>query len=348
MSEAPLFERFRAVVCDLDGVVYHGPTAVPGAPAALRDLGRRLPVVYATNNASRPPSAVAQHLTALGIDTEAASVVTSAVAGARRLAASFEAGSAVLAVGGPGVAQALEQENLRPVAASQIERDDEGVPQNLPRAVLQGYGPDIRAMDLATTAHAVQAGATWVVTNTDRTLPTAAGIAPGNGTLVAAVRAAVDVDPDVVGKPGPAMYELAAEVAQVPAADAVGVGDRLETDTAGARAAGMTAAHVLTGVHGPADVASAPPELRPDLLLQDLAGLLEPYHQVVQVGDRFCCAESAAQVRDTDQPGDVQVEVTGEGITAVRAVVALAWSMVDAGVCDAEAVARLVRSSVGS
>lgn len=345
MTDQPLWRRFRAVVCDLDGVVYHGPEAVPGAADALNTISARVPVVYATNNASRAPSVVAEHLRELGILTDADQVITSSVAGARCIADRLGAGSAVLSVGGPGVSAALEQHGLRPVAPSDVVRNISGVPQGLPQAVLQGYGADVRADDLALTAYAVQGGALWVATNTDRTLPTAAGIAPGNGTLVAAVQAAVEVEPIIIGKPGPAMYELAATVAGVPAGAAVGVGDRLETDTAGARAAGMVAAHVLTGVHDAADVAGAPPELRPDLLVDDLSGFLDEYEPAVAEGSGFVCGHSAAR---PGAHGSARIEVSGDGITAVRAAVALAWSLVDDGSVDTDGAADLVRSSVGS
>lgn len=258
-------ESYDGLVCDLDGVVYRGPAPVPHAVASLTGAGKL--VVYATNNASRPPADVAHHLRSLGLSATDDDVVNSSQAAAWVLSDLVEAGAAVLCVGGEGVPLAVSGAGFRVVT--------EATPTVA--AVVQGYGPDVRARDLAEAAYAVQQGALWVATNTDGTLPTDRGVAPGNGSLVAAVGRAVGREPDrVAGKPQTPIYELAAERVSAPIERLLAVGDRLDTDIAGANALGMDSLLVLTGVDDVASAVLAPPELRPTRVASDLRVLLDP------------------------------------------------------------------------
>ncbi len=308
-----LVDEFDAVVCDLDGVVYTGPVAVDQAVDALNALP--LPVVYATNNAARTPGDVAAHLRDLGITVSDELVLTSSLAAARELSDVLPSGATVLAVGGEGVGAALRAVGLVPVLPG-----DEGEVA----AVLQGYGPKVTAADLGAAAAAIRAGARWVATNDDLTLPTERGPAPGNGSLVGAVRPAVDVDPEVVGKPHPPIYVLAARAVGADAARTLAVGDRLETDIAGAHATGMAGALVLTGVHGVADAAAAPPGQRPTYLLTDLRDLLAAYPAARVEGEWFHRGEARARCTDT-------LETEGQGIDVERAALDAVWAAVDAG-----------------
>jgi len=183
-----LVDGYDGVLLDLDGVVYLGPVAVDGAPealAALRERGVR--TGFVTNNAARPPAAVAEHLTEIGVPATAQDVVTAAQAGARLLADRFDPGARVLVVGGEGVRQALDEVGLVGVASA----DDD------PVAVLQGWGVDLTWAHLIEAAVAINRGAWWVATNIDPTRPTDRGLVPGNGAAVAAVQMAVAVPPEV-------------------------------------------------------------------------------------------------------------------------------------------------------
>ncbi len=265
-----LCEGYAAVVCDLDGVVYRGPSAVPHAVAALAELP--VPVVYATNNASRTPADVVRHLGELGLSTSVDSVVTSSQAAAWLLGRDGSAsGEPVLGIGGPGVAVALEEAGYVPVARAA----ESGRPVV---AVVQGYGAEVTAADLAEAAYLVEGGARWVATNTDATLPTDRGVAPGNGTLVAAVARAVGRQPDAVaGKPEPPLYLLAADRLGLGPDRILAVGDRLDTDIEGAVRAGTDSLLVLTGVDDAEAVLHAPPERRPTFVAPDLRWLhLDP------------------------------------------------------------------------
>lgn len=308
-----LVDDFGLVVCDLDGVVYTGPVAVDHAVGVLNALP--VAVVYATNNAARTPSAVADHLRDLGIEAAEDRVLTSSLAAARELAGTLPSGATVMAVGGPGVGAALRSVGLNPVMPG-----DEGEPV----AVLQGYGPAVTAADLGSAAAAIRAGARWVATNDDLTLPTERGPAPGNGSLVAAVRHSVDGDPEVIGKPHPPMYTLAARAVGVEPTETIAVGDRLETDIAGAHAAGMAGALVLTGVHGAADAAAAAPDHRPTHVLADLRDLLSPYPSSEVEGEWFHRGDARSRCTDT-------LETQGQGIDAIRAALDAVWAAVDAG-----------------
>lgn len=264
-----LVDRYDAIVCDLDGVVYRGDPAVPHAVESLAATG--VPIQFATNNASRPPREVADHLRRLGLDIADDSVATSSQAAAWVLTRHLEPGAAVLAIGGEGVAEALRESGFVPVTSV----DDE------PAAVVQGYGPDVSATDLAQAAYAVQRGALWLVTNTDHTLPTADGYAPGNGALVLAVGAAVGRGPELVaGKPDEPLYLMCAERLGVPPNRVLAIGDRLETDIEGAHHAGMDSLLVLTGVHGVRDALDAAPQSRPTWVARDLRALLADVDEV--------------------------------------------------------------------
>lgn len=288
--------RYDAVVCDLDGVVYRGKDAVPHAVRALSDL--TVPVVYATNNASRTPADVALHLERLGVPCREDQVVTSSDAAAWLLSRDLDGGS-VLCVGGAGVGVAVRAHGFTPVAPSDADDPEQIV------AVVQGYGPDVRASDLAQAAYAVEAGARWVATNTDGTLPTERGIAPGNGTLIAAVQRAVGRGPDVVaGKPESPLYDLAAERLGVDAAKVLAVGDRLETDIEGAHAAGLDSVLVLTGVDDLEAALSADGPARPTVVVPDLRWLQAPRDPSVE--DLREALAAAYQARDSGTPSEAE------------------------------------------
>ncbi|WP_427891806.1 HAD-IIA family hydrolase [Kribbella sp. GL6] len=266
----PLMTRYRGLICDLDGVVYRGAAAVPGAIETLNDLtADGVRVAFATNNAARPPDAVEGHLRALGLQPGRWSAVTSSQAAASYLSTRLPPRSAVLAVGGAGVAQALADVGLTPLRTTELAGTSVA-------AVVQGLGADVSWTELAEVGYLVQAGTVWVVTNLDRMLPTARGAAPGNGALVAAVQATTTATPQVVGKPGPALFDLArSRLGTEPVASLV-CGDRLDTDIAGANAAGLDSILVLSGAARLQDLAFAPPAERPTYVATDLTGLLQP------------------------------------------------------------------------
>lgn len=192
MTDAQLISRFDALLSDLDGVVYAGPHAIPGAvESLLRLAGAGIGLGYVTNNASRTPAQVAAHLRELGAPAEDHQVVSSSQAAAELLASLLPAGAAVLITGSPALAHEIELVGLKPVHGA----------EDKPVAVVQGFNPGIGWKDLAEASYVVAGGALWVATNTDMSIPQARGIAPGNGTLVAAVAAATRQTPSSQANP---------------------------------------------------------------------------------------------------------------------------------------------------
>jgi len=318
-ASPPPADVHDVALLDLDGVVYVGPDAVPGAADAVAAAAARgLHCVYVTNNASRPPEKVGAHLRELGIPADDADVVTSAQLAAGILAGRLSAGTAVLVVGGEGLVEALTAEGLRPVRSM-----DDG-----PEAVVQGFAPDLGWRDLAEGARAVRAGLFWVASNLDLTVPTPHGPAPGNGALVDAVAAAGGRRPDAVaGKPEARAFRDAA--ARAGSERPLAVGDRLDTDLEGARAAGMPGLLVLTGITGITELLRCPPEARPDLVGRDLEALLAAHPETVLDEDgRGRCRAATVAVRE----GAVVVEEPGgDALDLLRASCAAAWSLPESG-----------------
>jgi glycerol-1-phosphatase len=315
-SEEPLSRHYDVALLDLDGVVYIGGKAVPGAREALHKAaaeGMRL--AYVTNNASRTPAAVAQILTGMGMPAEPADVVTSAQAAARLLAERLPAGAPVLVIGGMGLRVALRERGLRPVSTASAR----------PAAVVEGFAPQVDYSALAQGGLAVRAGALFVGTNADLTIPNAQGIAPGNGSLLQVIGAATKQTPIIAGKPEPPLHHES--VIRTGAKHPLVVGDRLDTDIEAAYRVGADSLLVLTGVTDPADAVLAPPHQRPAFIADDLSGLVEPQPAVHAADDGFECQGWTAR-----WSGD-QLGLDGDGrpIDALRALCAAAWSRDEVG-----------------
>lgn len=316
-SARPLVEAYDVALLDLDGVVYIGPDAVAGAAEALaaaRRAGMRL--AFVTNNAARPPDAVAEHLSELGVQARPDEVITSAQAAARYLADRLPAGAHVLVVGTTGLHEALREQGLVPVGL-----DDDAVV-----AVVQGFSPELSWKQLAEGAVAVRRGVPWVATNIDPTVPSPRGPLPGNGSLVAALRHATGAKPVVTGKPDPTMHKetLIRSGAQRPLV----VGDRLDTDIEGANAAGCASLLVLTGVTAPHELLAAAPDLRPTYIAADLGGLLvsHPQPDCGDGGARCGRWEAASSPEGATLRRVMPAEGAADDVDALRALCALAWS----------------------
>ena len=318
-----LSERYDVALLDLDGVVYRGRDAVAGAPQALvaaRGSGMRL--AFVTNNASRSPSTIVTHLTELGVAADEDEVVTSAQAAATLAAQHLEAGGRIFIVGGEGLRAAVRDAGL-----PMVDRYDV---QPAPEMVVQGFSPDLTYEDLAQAALVVAGGATWIATNTDATVPTARGLQPGNGTLVAAVAAAAGHGPLVVaGKPERALVDEA--VRRSGSSHPLMVGDRLDTDIIGAVRAGMDSMLVLTGVSTVADLLAAAADARPTYLSADLSGLGLPLRPLADYALLPVQRETGWRV-ETAQAGLRLVSAAGaEPLDGVRTLVVAAWAAADRG-----------------
>lgn len=305
-----LCERYDVGLLDLDGVVYVGHRAVPGAAEALGKARASMRLAFVTNNASRTPAAVAQLLTGLGVPCEAADVVTSSQAAARLLAERLPAGARVLVVGSTALRHAVLAVGLRPVSLA----------ADRPAAVVQGFDPALSYGLIAEGGQAVQAGALFVASNGDLTIPGGTGTPrPGNGALTRVIQTATGVAPVVTGKPETPLHRES--ILRTGAKRPLVVGDRLDTDIEGAFNGGADSLLVFTGVTDPLTAATAPPHHRPTYLAPDLTGLLTPYPEVRTDGDRHTCEGwTAAWQAD-------RIELTGDGAPydGLRALCAAAW-----------------------
>jgi len=322
-----LVDGYDLVIFDLDGVIYLIDKPIRGAVEAVERLrAAGIPVAYATNNASRRAGEVAALLTGMGVPAEPHEVRTSAGAAASLLAERLPPGAPVLVVGAEALRAEVRDAGLKPVETF----------EDSPSAVVQGYGPDVGWRVLTEAALSVRAGATWVATNTDRTLPSPRGPLPGNGSLVAVLRTALDREPDlVVGKPQPALFTTAAS--QSGAKRPLVVGDRLDTDIEGAVGAGMDSLLVLTGVSGPVDLLAAPPSRRPAYLAADLSGLFLAGAAVPAKGPEL---DGWRVTRDGDR---ATLDGSGDPVAALRLLCGATWegvpvSGVEAGSAEARAL----------
>ena len=325
LSSRNLLDGVDVILADLDGVIYKGAGAIPYAVESINaavDAGVR--VGYITNNASRTDVSVAEHLSEFGLTVDPTDVVTSPQAGVLLLADLVPAGSTILVVGGEGLTVELEKAGFV-VTRSALDS---------PAAVIQGFSPEVGWVHLAEAAFALHTGIPWVATNADWTIPVARGTAPGNGTLVSAVHTAVGRLPVVAGKPEVAMFTLATE--RFGSAKAVVIGDRLDTDILGANRAGLESILVLTGIDQAKQVLAAEKDQRPDVILDDLRQLTEPYPETVvderadgtvvttvgsasvaRAGEQLTILEAGTPI-DRLRAGAAAIWLSGQGIYAFR------------------------------
>lgn len=313
-SDRSLSEAYDLAMLDLDGVVYVGGRAVPGAPghiASVRAAGMR--VAFITNNASRPPTTVAHHLEELGVAADESDVVTSAQAAAHVLAERLDEGARVALLGGAGLERALVEAGLEPVTVHD-EAD----------AVVSGYGPDVVWRDIMHAAVRIRDGLPWVASNTDLTFPTEYGVAPGHGVLVETISRFSGVEPQVAGKPRRPLLDET--VRRVGGRRPLMVGDRLDTDIAGAHEAGLDSLLVMTGVTGLPELVAARPDERPTYLSPDLGGLGTPHRAPCEADGGWRLGGWSAGLEHD------RLTVTGEGDVADwwRVVAHAAWQHLDA------------------
>lgn len=303
---ASLRALYDVLLLDLDGTVYRGTEAVAGAHEALATNAER--VFYVTNNASRRPGDVAKHLRELGFAADESTVVTSSQSAARLLAERLPVGASVLVVGTDALVDEVAGVGLTPVRSA-----DAG-----PSAVVQGHSPETDWGILAEATLALRNGALWVATNVDSTLPTERGLVLGNGSLVAALRSATGREPLVAGKPAAPLLEDA--VVRSGATRPLVIGDRLDTDIAGAHAVGADSMLVLTGVSTVAALLRAPSEQRPTYVAESLAAL------DVEASTLRVATDAGVPVSFDGRDVRVAADAGADSMATLRAVLAAAWA----------------------
>ncbi|GBD15782.1 Acid sugar phosphatase [bacterium HR26] len=256
----------RALVFDMDGVLYRGNTRLPHVRELLEQLDRRgVPYAMVTNNSTRTPAQYAEKLAGMGISTLAERILTSSLVTRAWLEQRYPRGTRVYIVGMESLQEAILGDGYFTPAGTDAE------------VVVSGADFSLTYDKLRIATLAIRRGAHYVATNPDKTFPSEEGLIPGAGAIIAALVAATDVTPVVIGKPEPAIMLRAAALLGVEPAQVLAIGDRLDTDVLAGRRAGFRTALVLTGVATPADLDGG--EVRPDLVLPDLEPLVDYYRE---------------------------------------------------------------------
>ncbi len=256
----------RSLVIDMDGVLWHGDTALPGVPEFFAALSRLdLPFVLATNNATNTPQQYVDKLGRFDVTVTREQVITSPVATVGYLQEHYPAGTTIYAVGEIGLTQTLTEAGYAVIGPDDV-RAGQTAPVVVGGLVRQSLTYDLLAMGTLL----IRQGAAFVATNYDLTLPTEMGELPGAGSVLSVLARASGIEPTVIGKPFPTMFVESARRLGTAPEETLMVGDRLDTDIDGAQAAGLKTALVLTGVSQRKDIGDVPP----DFVVDDLPALV--------------------------------------------------------------------------
>lgn len=255
----------RGVTYDLDGVVWRDADTLPGVPELFRFLhAEGIPYVAVTNNSTRTIAEFVTRIDALGIPIDGEHVITSAALAADVLAREYPPGTPIYVIGSPSLQALLTARGhvIDPVQA---------------QVVIVGLDTGLTYEKLVIAGGRIMAGAAFIGTNADATFPMPGYIAPGNGSILAALEKMTGRAPRVLGKPEPAMFQAALARLGVRPEQALMIGDRLDTDILGAQRVGMRTALVLSGVSVPDDLG----RITPDAVFEDLADLHQRWLRAV-------------------------------------------------------------------
>lgn len=265
------FTDIRALIIDMDGVLWHGNQAVAGLTDFFQTLrDKNLPFILATNNASHTPQQYVGKLAEMGVAIEPKEIMTSALATAMYLTENMDpAQTRVFVVGEDGAIQALQEQGFTLTELYEIN----GPTSKGADVVVCGKDHTLTWDKLATATLNIRAGAKFIGTNDDNTLPTELGLIHGNGAILAALQTATGVSPTIIGKPEPIMYQQAISRLGADLSETIAIGDKLETDILGAIRTGIRSLMVLGGVSTEADLKAS--EYQPTWVMQDLRAVTE-------------------------------------------------------------------------
>ncbi len=255
----PLNRPPQHLIIDMDGVLWRGDEPIDGLRAFFDLLHeRRLRYILATNNASKEPQQYVAKLARFGVTVDPVSILTSAQATAAYLADHYPAGTPVHVLGSAGLVQAVAERGLIPV-------------EDQAPVVVVGWTQQLTWERLARATLLIRSGAQFIGTNPDVTFPSERGLVPGNGAALAALQAATGTRPLVIGKPEPWLYREAMRRMEASAESTAVIGDRLDTDIAGAARLGLRSILVLSGITSAAELARS--AIRPDFVTADIGEL---------------------------------------------------------------------------
>ena len=263
--------KLQALILDMDGVIWRADKPIGDLPAIFAALRRKgYAFVLATNNSTRTVAQYLQVLAGLGVVLEPWQIITSAAAAGGYLKVKYPDGGPVYVVGEEGLFDAVRQHGFYMDTHTAL-------------AVVAGWDRQVTYQKLAVANRLIRSGAIFIGTNPDPTFPTPDGLIPGTGAILAAIQTASGVEPLILGKPKPYMYELALQRLGIKPEQALVVGDRLATDITGAQELDCRTALVLSGVTSLEDALHWQPEL--DWIGQDLAALVEALPQQSSLPD---------------------------------------------------------------
>lgn len=226
----------KALLIDLDGTLYHGKHRIEGADQWIQELqALHIPYLFVTNNSSRTPQDVAKHLQDMGIPAVKEDVYTSAIAAAQYVKEHYPVGVRAAVIGEYGLEEALKEVGVE-------------ITEENPELVVQGIDRAFDYDKLAKAANWIRNGASYILTNPDLLLPSDTGIMPGAGTLSAAIQAATQTEPLIMGKPSNIIMRYALHRINCEPHEAIVVGDNPLTDLRAGQAAGCDTILVLTGI----------------------------------------------------------------------------------------------------
>ncbi len=263
------FKNIRALIIDMDGVLWHGTQAMPGLVEffqTLNDLDIRY--ILATNNASLTPEQYVTKLANMGVTVSQKQILTSGMATALYLSERVNPKETrVFVVGEDGATQPLVELGFTLTGLYEVDNSDKPE-QKGADIVVCGKDETLTWAKLATASLNIRAGASFIGTNADTTLPTEHGVTHGNGAILAALEVATGVSPTIIGKPEPIIYQQALTLLGISPDETVALGDRLETDILGAVRTGIRSIMVLTGISSEADLQDS--DYQPTWVMADI------------------------------------------------------------------------------
>ena len=258
----------RALIIDMDGVLWHGEQPLPGLTDFFRTLRDcRIRFILATNNAGQTPQQYVNKLARMGVTVARGDILTSGTATAHYLAEQTDpASTRIFVVGEDGLRRPLIE---RGFTLTEVYETDDGSAD----MVVCGKDETLTWDKLATASLHLGAGARFIGTNADTTLPTERGLILGNGAILAALETATGATPTIIGKPEPIIYRRALALLDADPSETAAIGDRLETDILGAVRTGIRSILVLSGVATEEELQTV--DYRPTWILPDLRAVTQ-------------------------------------------------------------------------
>ncbi len=256
----------KNLILDMDGVLWRGMTPMPGLVDFFNALDTAgIGFVLATNNATKTAVMYSEKLSRFGVTVPPAQILTSAEATAAYLAEQYEPGASMYVVGAQGLHDAMLEQGFQIVTPIDARAGIKTA------AVVAGMSSNVTYEDLAMASLLVSRGVPFFGTNPDVSFPTEIGPLPGAGAFLAVITTATGVEPTIIGKPGPILFHEAVKRLGGDAAGVVMVGDRLSTDIYGAKAAGLRAILLLSGISTREEAEAG--SVQPDFIFADITEL---------------------------------------------------------------------------